>query len=510
MALEDPHWRRFALLFRGLERAHGIYELLQRKSIGKKVQGKARTVRFPVTDELWEGHFTGAQGLGIVPINDAAQSWFGAIDVDRYDLKLNEVEAACAKLGLPLLPTRTKSGGVHLYMFAREALPATLVKQKLEEWAVALGYGGAEVFPKQSELLNDKDVGNWINMPYFNAASGLTDRYGVLKGKRLEIDEFCDRAEELRVTAGQLASIELAPSEDFIEGPPCLQSLSIKGFGEGSRNHGLFAVGVYLKKRYPDDWKAHIDGYNSRYFKPPLGEAEIKDIKKSLTRKDYSYRCNEQPCKAFCNQNVCRTREFGVGKGLGDWGIVIDSDVQMVKTDPPYWILSVNTIRMQFFAEELMRQSAFQKKCMETLRVWPGTLTLDKWRGVVNKVLTDAEEVEAPPESGIAGELAYHLAQFCDPEAHPAGETREELITGKPFAEDGIVMFRAADFKRYLEAQHFRGLAGARLTAVLKTLGLTHKQVWLPKNRNINVWAMPAAPATTTEVPTREMDKGAM
>jgi len=267
---------------------------------------------------------------------------------------------------------------------------------------------------------------------------------------------------------------------------------------------------VYLKKRFPDDWKSHLDGYNSRYFKPPVQENEIKDIKRSLTRKDYSYRCNEQPCKAFCNQNICRTREYGVGKGLGDWGIVIDSDVQMVKTDPPYWMFSVNTIRMQFFAEELMRQSSFQKKCMEVLRVWPATLPLDKWRGVINKILQDAEEVEAPPDSGLSGELAYHLQQYIDPESHPAAETREEILAGKPFTEEGLAMFRSADFKKYLEAQHFRGLSGARLAAVLKTFGLGHKQLWLPGNRNINVWTMAVTPQAIVDIPTRQMDKGAM
>ena len=70
---------------------------------------------------------------------------------------------------------------------------------------------------------------------------------------------------------------------------PCLQCLSRTGFGEGMRNNGLFAIGVYLKKRYPDDWKTHLSTYNARFMKPPLTDVEIKTTVKALQRKDYSY-----------------------------------------------------------------------------------------------------------------------------------------------------------------------------------------------------------------------------
>jgi hypothetical protein len=110
----------------------------------------------------------------------------------------------------------------------------------------------------------------------------------------------------------------------------------------------------------------------------------------------------------------------------------------------------------------------------------------------------------------VAGELGYHLRQFIDPEAYPAAETREEVLTGKPFTEDGVTVFRSADFRKYLEAQHFRGLSGARLTATLKTLGLGHKQLWLPGNRNINVWTMAALVQPTVDIPPRQMGKGSM
>ena len=39
-------------------------------------------------------------------------------------------------------------------------------------------------------------------------------------------------------------------------GPPCLQDLLSQGaLAEGGRNNGLFNIGVYLRKRYPEDWQ---------------------------------------------------------------------------------------------------------------------------------------------------------------------------------------------------------------------------------------------------------------
>lgn len=495
--------RRLAALYHGLDRAHGIYELLPRKTGGKKVQGKARTVRGEVTEALWLQHVEGKQGLGIVPIRDDNSCVFGAIDIDRYDLRMEEVEAQCAALNLPVLPTRTKSGGVHLYAFTSEPIPAELMKLRLEEWSVALGFGGAEVFPKQGSLLSDKDIGNWINMPYFGALSDTpTERYAIFNGKPLDLLAFLDRAEALRINHQQLDALVLQEDEAFIEGPPCLQSIGKTGFGEGMRNNGMFAVGVYLKKRYPDDWQAHIHTYNTRLMKPPLGEAEMKMVLKSLSRKDYNYTCDKPPLKSFCNRNLCRTREFGIGTGSDDWGLVIDSDVLRIATLPPYWLVTVNGTRMQLFSEDLMQQRRFQELCLQKLAYLPPSLPSDKWRAEVNKLLQCAVEVEAPQDASPAGELAFHLKQFCT--VYPQAETREEMLTGKPYTEDGHTLFRAADFKKYLESQHFRALNGPRLFAELRHMGLSHRQYWISE-QNLTVWSVPKYEGALGEVPTRKI-----
>lgn len=494
-------------LFRGLDRAHGTYDLFKRPNGGQKVLGSALTVQEQPTVEKWAAHLAGTKGLGIVPIRDDNTCVFGAIDVDKYNLRLDEVEASVAALGLPLLPTRTKSGGVHLYVFTLEPVPARLIKQRLEEWSVALGFGGAEVFPKQNELLSKADTGNWINMPYFNALSGPTPRYGIYKGQVLDVEGYIARAEKIRLTHDQLQALVIDEGDEFAEGPPCLQSLARRKFGSGERNNGLFAVGIYLKKRYPDDWQQHVAAYNVKFMKPPLGEGEVKTVTKALGRKDYGYPCEKPPIQKYCNKSLCRTREFGVGRGNDDWPIVIDAGALKILTDPPYWIVNINGERMMLTTEHFMNQRKFIELCVQRLNVFTFPLAPDKWRGVVQKILMEAKDTEAPHDASPKGELAYHLRQFCT--VFPQAETREELLVGKPWTDEGKTHFRAADFKKYLSAQHFRSLEGPRMYQELRALGLEHKQLWV-KETNQLVWVVNAYPTheAQIEVPAR-VDKQA-
>ena len=184
---------RFSSLFAGLERAHGTYEIKDSRADGK-LTGKAVTVREKVTIQHWKDHLAGTKGLGIIPINDESKVKFGAIDVDEYaELNLKELSIKLNQLKLPLIPCRSKSGGVHLYLFCKEWIAASVMKLKLEELSSALGFGGCEVFPKQIQILAERgDVGGWINMPYFNATN--TERYAILNENNLSPEQFLDLA----------------------------------------------------------------------------------------------------------------------------------------------------------------------------------------------------------------------------------------------------------------------------------------------------------------------------
>src|ERR1017187_9351214 len=183
-----------------MERGHGSYQHInwdQARQDGK-FKGDAVTKREPITDGLWEQHLAGKYGLGVIPIRDDSTCLFGAIDVDVYaDLDIGRVASDIARQGFPLVPCRSKSGGLHLFSFAKAPVPSADMQKRLQELAARLGFGTAEIFPKQAKMGGDKDLGSWINCPYFDFLN--TVRYAVRpSGDAMTAEEFLTVAEAAR------------------------------------------------------------------------------------------------------------------------------------------------------------------------------------------------------------------------------------------------------------------------------------------------------------------------
>jgi len=112
--------------------------------------------------------------------------------------------------------------------------------------SIALGFSGCEVFPKQDEILVERgDLGNFINMPYFNAEQ--TTRYAFdKKAEAMELEEFLDSVEKNRTAMSSLDSLDLAGSQEhFTDGPPCLRLLVATGTVGEMRNNTLLQMGVF-------------------------------------------------------------------------------------------------------------------------------------------------------------------------------------------------------------------------------------------------------------------------
>ena len=290
--------KRFLELFAGLDRAHGTYTLSGKITDKGKKQGHALTKTEPATEELWQQHLDGKYGLGIFPLKDDGTCKWGAIDVDIYNLDFTKLEKDLSKIKLPLIVCKTKSGGAHIYLFLKNFSDAKLVRTKLMEAAVTLGYSGVEIFPKQIRLASEKDFGNRLNMPYFD--SNKPTRHAIKDGKKLSAEEFLNLAESSLINEDDLRNIILEKDPALENGPPCLQSLSKMGFPDGTRNQGLFNLGIYVRKRYgEDDLAHHLDEMNQKFMDPPLGHKEVAGIVKAVMKKTYSYRCNDQPICDF-------------------------------------------------------------------------------------------------------------------------------------------------------------------------------------------------------------------
>ena len=470
-------------IFHGSARAHGSFTV-ENGSLGKKTQGKAKTIKTAgASAQHWEDHLTGKEGLGVIPIDEDNLVKWGAIDIDVYSLDLVKLVQKIEEFTLPLVVCRSKSGGAHVFCFLTEKVPAGDMQDKLREISAGLGYGGVEIFPKQREVLVERgDIGSWLNMPYFEGDDSM--RYGFdTKGNALQIQDFILFVGTRSIDHKELLELEVPVVDDMVEGPPCLQVLLQQGFPEGTRNNGLFNVGVYLKKSDPENWDAEIEEYNRKYVHPPLPAQEVITLISTLKKKEYNYKCSDEPIRSYCNVAKCRGCKFGIG---GSNTAPTFSSLSKLDTKPPLWFLSINDKRLELTTEQLQNQLKFQRASMEVLNIMPPRMNDRSWQTLIQSLMDNGMEIiEVSEDVTIEGQFMELLESFCTDMAQ--ANTREEILLGKPYTEDGKTYFRIKDLKEYLVKHRFTDMETNRVASKLRDLKAQHKFFNI-KGRGTNVW----------------------
>jgi|TARA_R100000655_G_scaffold13972_1_gene31432 hypothetical protein len=402
----------FKNIFKGLERAHGVTKLGTSNGNGEKVKGQSFVKREPVTDQLWNNHLKGIDSLGVIPINDDNNCKWGCIDIDSYagfdHIKLiNKIK----NLKLPLIVFRSKSGGAHVFLFTSEYIEAKLMRDKLNQIKAILGYGGSEVFPKQTELKSKDDTGNFLNLPYFNGDD--TTRYAFLEnGSAASLKGFYGLYERCVQNLKQIQEIEIKrPESEYSDAPPCIETLAANKIGEGGRNNALFHYGVYAKQKWPSNWKSKITLFNATAMVQPLSDSEVQIIEKQHEKKEWGYKCNDEPMCSMCDKSLCRKRKFGIGQDIMFPGL---TDLQVIDLEDPYYYLNVDGERLYLENVKYLRQqSLFQEACMKQLRFRPPTLKEKDWVLITNQLLNNAEVTEPAAGMKTDDQLNNHLEEYC-------------------------------------------------------------------------------------------------
>lgn len=486
----NPYVPQMMSLFEGHKEAYGKFNYANAVREDGKVKGSGITVREPMTIELWTKHLEGKEQLGVIPINEDNMVKFGAIDIDDYTTNPHTKEEINRKIvsnKLPLVQFRSKSGGIHLFIFLSDFTSAALVQRKLKEFASFLGFGNSEIFPKQTQILKARgDVGQWINMPYFDFT--ITDRYAISSedNSKLSIVDFIPYAEGKRITGEFLSKFKVGETEELPGGPPCLQHLVVQGFPEGMRNDGLFNLGIYAQKVDPDGWRTLLEKLNEKHMKPPLLAKEILIVMKSLEKKEYNYTCKKAPICNFCNSTLCRTRKHGVGERSG---LPAMGSLTKLESDPPLWFIDIEGGgRLELTTEELQNPLFFQRRCMTTLNVMPPVLKREMWNIIVSELLTNLTTIPVPTESTPYGQFLLLVEEFC---TNRAGEDEPEcLLRGLVWNNNGNHHFRLADLLLFLERKKFEVFNQSKIISILRDFKSTHEKVSVNK-KAIYVYTVP-------------------
>lgn len=505
MKINTLQIQEFMELFTGSTYNYGstIYHNENEPGTNKKKVTCQTVTQKLITIEEYKSHLNGDKGLGIVPINQDNKCKFGVIDIDIYDDDLSLYIEAIERRGFPLIPFRSKSGGLHLYIFFKDFEPASKVITVLKKLSALLSIDNlvkkkknemVEIFPKQAKLESGQ-VGNWINMPYYDQEN--TVQYAMKGGKNLSLTDMLVHAKNIRTS--------IIAVEDFIDGlnfsdaPPCLQQIHILNYTDANsgRNNFLFSFGVYLKKKDEDFFEQQLLDINSN-MRSPLDLQEVNDtIIKSIKKKDYFYRCSTSPCVDFCNKKECQKREYGIGKADGYFSTVECGQLVQYRTAQPYYEWEVKSLGSKDFKnlrfkseDEIIKQDAFIRLCMRELHELPTKLKQSEWFKKVNQHLREVKIVEVEEEDDTSPTVLLKnlIVEFLTGRA--LADTREQILHKRAYYDNqnDEYLFRVKDLNDFIYVQkQFKYFTPQELHGQLREFKCFQKRIRTEKGKQLRV-----------------------
>lgn len=405
--------QRFTQLFKGKSNTYVRNELPKEKpELGQKIKTKITNNEGKVDKELLSHHLDGDFGVGICPVNAEGKCYFGVLDIDYYKSKIKRVLHFIKEYQLPLLPFRSKSGGLHVYLMLTKSVSAKTMRDTLNAISyyfsldTIYGKGKVEVFPKQEKA---EGFGSSVTLPYFNFENSYTYLLD-LDGNPVEFKEALDYIQHHFTTIEAVKeALEHLPYSDA---PPCIQRILLSeevGGEDTGRNNFLFSFAVYAKKKYGAGFEDYVNQINE-HFEVPLESAIVEQTCKSVKDNEYIYKCKDIPCNGFCNKTECRKREFGLGRDKGHFTGVDYGQLYRYMTAEPYYIWKLRLQGQEnwkdvIFKDEgyLLDQKNFAKMCVRFLNQAPMQVSNNDWYAILNSVLPNIQDVEVKQESDTSG-----------------------------------------------------------------------------------------------------------
>ena len=487
-------------IFEGFNGGFGVFHYKQ--STGPKQQGKSYTSRDPLTNEIWLNHLAGnpfkakiikqngeefqcdVDSIGIAPVREDHKCKWGCIDIDQYPVDFKELNKKIRERKLPLIVFKSKSKGAHAFLFTKDWVPAKLLQAKITEIATTLGQANLDrIYPIQTEPKIEErgEIGNWLNIPYYyhKNLDKTKWRCAINKdGTEATLEQFFELYKTHALTEEELENFNIPLEDDwFKDGPMCLKQMATFGFVEGQRNNTLTEIGIYLKKRFPDDWRKKLEKYNAHWFKDlqggSLGPQEVLNIQNSLAKKDYFYGCKRPPLKPFCRPHDCRLQKFGVGDGDVPNNNVTKLSVMV--SNPKVWFLTYEGKTVVLSSRELATQRLWQIAATEQTGKTPQLLKQKDWETLLNKIQSNVNIIPADPETTNKGKLKKFLTKWCldmvNVQEDNQGKWETAYQDKSPFVDkDGIVWFNLDWFKTFLLTQREWEMGSNQTTSFIKTV----------------------------------------
>ena len=144
---------------------------------------------------------------------------------------------------------------------------------------------------------------------------------------------------------------------------------------------------------------------------------------------------------------------------------------------------------------------------METLNIMPPRMNDRGWQALIQNLMDNGMEIiEVSNDISVDGQFNELLESFCTDMAQ--ANSKEEILLGKPFTEEGRTFFRIKDLKEYLVKHRFTELETNRIASKLRDMKAEHKFVNM-KGRGVNLWSIPEFDyGEEVTLPTQIFDEG--
>jgi hypothetical protein len=342
---------------------------------GKK-GAKYQTIHHPVTAEVWKKHLDGELRLGLRPEIEDECTW-GCIDIDpnNYkDFSEKKVVDIIRKYKLPFVPVKSKSGGLHVFVFFSEKASVKKVVEKLgeinEQYFLA-----QEIFPCNKSL----------NMPYHNMNASMEFAFDS-NGTPVLIGQFLEIVKERTIAPKDFFKLQVQEYEiesQWSHYPPCVQKLITEKWSGGMRHQYLYNVCVLEMKKNAglnySDLLTIMQDRNKEIFNNPLPQNEVATLSKSIHKSGYSYQCppKHPEYSPICNKDLCKQRKLGLADAVPDIISHFENIVYIQDTKNIWWEFDYKGARVTVSPEDMKDEKAWRVRLLRHKVYW---LTLPKPR----------------------------------------------------------------------------------------------------------------------------------
>ena len=342
---------------------------------GKK-QANYITVHEPVTEDIWKQHLEGTLRLGLKPEVEGQCKW-GCIDVDPNNYKdysEKKYVEIIKKYSLPFVPVKSKSGGLHIFVFFTELADIKKVVEKLSEINTQY-FLAQEVFPCNKA----------VNMPYHNMNATMEFAFDS-NNNPLMIGSFIKLAKEKQIKPNDFFNFKVQEYEaegEWKHYPPCVQKLIQEGWSGNNRNNFLFNVLVLEMKKNStlsvQQLEETAQERNVQIFTTPLGKNEVSQLAKSVHKGGYEFQCPPKHPEygPICNKELCKTRRLGIGDAVPEIIEFFDNINYIQDTKNIWYEFDYKGQRISVTPEDMKDEKNFRVKLLRHRVYW---LTLPKPR----------------------------------------------------------------------------------------------------------------------------------